>query len=147
MFMHVGVFSSGLVSTITAPATFALEEDRKRLTPSALAAARKLGVIWSLTGDQMASLLTVSNSTWDRIMARSWTSTLNQDQLTRISAMIGIYKGLHLLFADSMADRWVNLRNQGPLFANKTPVETMLEGGIPVMLDVRRYVDGLRGGL
>jgi Antitoxin Xre/MbcA/ParS C-terminal toxin-binding domain len=86
----------------------------------------------------------VSASTWDRIKASAWGQALSQDQLTRASAITGIFKGLHLLFADSMADR---LRNSGPLFGNRTPIETMLEGGIPVMIEVRRYVDALRGGL
>lgn len=127
--------------------TFADESDRARLTPAALEAVRNLADAWKLTGDQMALLLGVSASTWDRIRADSWTQTLSQDQLTRVSALTGIYKGLHLLFADSMADHWPALPNSGPLFANRTPFETMMLGGIPLMLEVRRYVDALRGGL
>jgi hypothetical protein len=41
----------------------------------------------------------------------------------------------------------VRLPNKGPLFENRTPIETMIEGGIPTMLDVRRHVDALRAGL
>jgi len=33
------------------------------------------------------------------------------------------------------------------LFLNGGPVEAMIEGGIPTMLEVRRYVDAVRGGL
>ncbi len=95
----------------------------------------------------MAALLGVSPATWDRMKAQAWKQSLTQDQLTRASALIGIFKGLHLLFADDMADRWVGLRNTGPLFGNRTPIETMVDGGIPVMIEVRRYVDALRGGL
>ena len=127
--------------------TFANESDRARLTPAALEAVRNLAGAWSITGDQIAALVGVSSTTWDRIKANSWRQALSQDQLTRTSALVGIFKGLHLLFADDMADRWPTLRNSGPLFANRTPVETMIEGGIPVMLDVRRHVDALRGGL
>jgi hypothetical protein len=61
--------------------------------------------------------------------------------------MVGIYKGLHLLFADDMADRWPKLGNKGPLFARLSPVESMVKGGIPQMLEVRRLVDAVRGGL
>jgi hypothetical protein len=77
----------------------------------------------------------------------SWRQTLSQDQLTRISALVGIFKGLHLLFADDMAERWPRLANSGPLFNNLTPIAAMTRGGIPHMLEVRRYVDALRGGL
>jgi hypothetical protein len=127
--------------------TFADEKDRERLTPAALEAVRNLARAWGVTGNDMAALLGVSPSTWDRIKGDAWGQALSQDQLTRASAMIGVFKGLHLLFADAMADRWVGLRNSGPLFANRTPIETMIEGGIPAMIEVRRYVDALRGGL
>lgn len=127
--------------------TFAEEHDRERLTPAALKAAQNIAAAWKITGVEMASMLGVSTSTWDRIRAGSWSQTLSQDQLTRASAIVGTFKGLHLLFADDMADRWVRLPNAGPLFNNKSPVAIMIEGGIPTMLEVRRYVDALRGGL
>lgn len=130
-----------------APQTFAAEADRARLTPPALEAVRNLATAWGLTGDEAASLLGVSPSTWDRIRADAWRQTLSQDQLTRVSALVGIYKALHLLFVDGMADRWPRLRNKGPLFENLTPIEAMAQGGIPLMLEVRRHVDALRGGL
>ena len=129
------------------PQTFAEETDRERLTPAAVAAVRNLVGAWRLTGDEAAALLGVSASTWDRIRAGAWRQTLSQDQLTRVSALVGIYKGLHLLFADGMADRWPRLRNAGPLFENLAPIEAMARGGIPLMVEIRRHVDALRGGL
>lgn len=130
-----------------APQTFAREEDRARLTPAALEATVNLAAAWRLTGDEVAALLGVSSSTWDRVRAGKWTQVLSQDQMTRASALIGIFKGLNLLFDQGMADRWPKLRNSGPLFENRTPVEAMMDGGIPLMIDIRRYVDALRGGL
>jgi hypothetical protein len=61
--------------------------------------------------------------------------------------LVGIFKGLHLLFADEMADRWVRLPNKGPLFGHAAPIDAMIEGGIPLMIEVRRYIDAVRGGL
>lgn len=129
------------------PQTFATEGDRERLTPTAIRAMKRVAEHWNLRGQEASSLLGVSPSTWDRMSAGKWESSLSQDQLTRVSAIVGVFKGLHLLFADSMADRWVRLRNKGPLFENHSPIEVMIEGGIPMMLDVRRHVDALRGGL
>jgi len=129
------------------PQTFSAERDRERLTPTAIRAVKSVAAQWALKGDEASALLGVSPSTWDRMNAGRWDKSLSQDQLTRISAIVGIFKGLHLLFADSMADRWVRLRNKGPLFENRTAIEAMIEGGIPLMLDVRRHVDALRGGL
>jgi uncharacterized protein (DUF2384 family) len=129
------------------PQTFAGEGDRERLSPVAIKAMRRIAEHWQLRGDESAALLGVSASTWDRIAAGKWGQSLSQDQLTRVSAIVGVFKGLHLLFADKMADRWTRLRNKGPLFDNRTPIDAMIEGGIPAMLDVRRHVDALRGGL
>ena len=129
------------------PQTFADEGDRARLSPIALKAMQGIAAHWRLRGHEVAALLGVSPSTWDRMAAGKWEQSLSQDQLTRVSAIVGVFKGLHLLFADDMADRWARLRNKGPLFENRTPVDAMIEGGIPAMLDVRRHVDALRGGL
>jgi predicted DNA-binding protein (UPF0251 family) len=138
---------SGALAPPTAPQTFVSAADRTRLTPAALEALRGLARSWNLSSQEAADLLGVSVSTWDRIRAATWKQSLSQDQLMRVSAMVGIFKGLHLLFVDDMADRWMRLRNSGPLFLNLTPIEAMHQGGIPAMLEIRRYVDALRGGL
>jgi hypothetical protein len=127
--------------------TFSDEADRKRLTGVALKAFKRIGEHWGLTSQEAAALLGVSVSTWERIKRGSWDSGLSQDQLTRVSALVGIYKGLQLLFADDMAGRWPRLRNKGPLFNRSTPIDAMIEGGIPCMIEVRRYVDAVRGGM
>jgi uncharacterized protein (DUF2384 family) len=126
---------------------FSRTADRARLSKVALKAYRRLVEQWSLTGQQAAALLDVSTSTWERLKQDGHDKPLNQDQMTRISALVGVYKGLHLLFADDMADRWPRLDNKGPLFARMSPVESMIRGGIPQMLDVRRHIDAIRGGL
>lgn len=127
--------------------TFADEADRGRLTGVALKAYRALADRWTLSNAEASDLLGVSGSSWDRIKRGSRDAILSQDQLTRISALVGIFKGLHLLFADDMADRWPRLENTGPLFDRRTPIAAMIDGGIPHMLEVRRYVDAVRGGL
>ena len=129
------------------PQNFAAESDRERLSPTAVRAVKRVAEQWGAKGAEVAALLGVSASTWDRMSSGSWEGALSQDQLTRISAIVGLFKGLHLLFADDMADRWMRLRNRGPLFENRTPIEAMIEGGIPMMIDVRRHVDALRGGM
>jgi hypothetical protein len=128
------------------PQTFAAENDRARLSEIAVKAFLALGKAWELSNAEASSLLGVSASTLDR-MKRGTRPTLSQDQLTRVSALVGIYKGLHLLFVDQTADEWARRPNTGPLFDRETPIRAMIEGGIPRMLDVRRYIDAVRGGL
>jgi uncharacterized protein (DUF2384 family) len=127
--------------------TFAAEHDRQRLSGVAVRAFRALAGRWALSNAEAAALLGVSPSTWDRIKRGTWDQALSQDQLTRVSAVVGVYKGLALLFADDMADRWARAPNKGPLFERRSPIEVMIEGGIPRMLEVRRYVDAVRGGV
>lgn len=127
--------------------TFAADDDRRRLTGAAVKAVLRLVEAWNGSNADGAALLGVSPSTWDRMKAGTWEGTLSQDQLTRASALIGMFKGLHLLFADDMADRWPQLPNRAPVFDRRSPVEAMIEGGIPRMLETRLYIDALRGGL
>jgi hypothetical protein len=127
--------------------TFAAESDRARLTGPAVKAVLRAVDAWEGSNAEGAALLGVSESTWDRMKAGRWEGVLSQDQLTRASALIGLFKGLHLLFADGMADRWPKLPNRGPVFDRLTPVQAMIAGGIPRMLETRLYVDALRGGL
>ena len=129
------------------PQTFSGEGDRARLTGSAIKAMLRIAEAWKTSNAEGAALLGVSASTWDRMKAGTWDGTLSQDQLTRASALIGLYKGLHLLFANDLADRWPRLVNREPLFGIRSPVEAMIEGGIPRMLETRQYIDALRGGL
>lgn len=126
--------------------TFAREEDRRRLTGAAVKAVVRLIAAWGGSNAEGAALLGVSESTWDRMKAGTWFGVLSQDQLTRASALIGLYKALHLLFADGMADRWPRLPNRAPLFDRKSPIAAMVEGGIPQMIETRQYIDALRGG-
>ncbi|HEY8696899.1 MAG TPA: antitoxin Xre-like helix-turn-helix domain-containing protein [Rhizomicrobium sp.] len=127
--------------------TFANADSRARLSATAAKAFVRLAKHWQLSNAEAAALLGVSQSTWDRMKRGERTEALSQDQLTRVSALSGTFKALHLLFADAMADRWPRLPNKGPLFENRRPIDAMIDGGIPHMLEVRRYVDAVRGGL
>lgn len=130
------------------PPNLADPRTRERLTRSAVAAMVRLAELWNLPSGEACTLLgDVSERTWFRMKAGQWSGVLSQDALTRASALIGIFKGLHLLFSDPLADQWVRLPNKGPLFAGRTPLHVLIEGGIPKMLEVRRHVDALRGGL
>jgi len=123
-------------------------EARERLTPSAMKGFMKLVGLWRLSSGQASALLGEgSERTWFRMKSQDWNGALSQDALTRISALVGIYKGLHLLFSDPLADEWVRKENKEEVFAGRSPLDHMIAGGIPAMLDTRRYVDALRGGL
>jgi hypothetical protein len=41
---------------------------------------------------------------------------LDQDRLTRISVLTGIFKALNILYSKKLADRWIQLPNENPMF-------------------------------
>ncbi len=123
-------------------------QTREQLTPAAIEGVARLAELWRLTSAEVCVLMGVeSDRTWFRMKKGEWTGALSQDQLTRVSALVGLFKGLRLLFSLPLADEWVRLPNKGPLFGGRRPVDVMIEGGIPAMVEVRAYVDALRGGL
>ena len=99
------------VPAIAGLQNFASDGDRKRLTGTAVKAVLRLVDKWSGSNAEGAALLGVSESTWDRMKSGKWEGTLSQDQLTRASALIGIFKALNLLFAGKpLNNTWVSLR-------------------------------------
>ena len=68
------------------------------------------------------------------------------DRLTRVSLLVGLFKALHILYSDALADRWVHMPNTNRLFGGATPLHYMLRGGLPAMLTVRRLLDARRAG-
>lgn len=71
---------------------------------------------------------------------------LSRDQLDRVSYVLGIYKALHILFANaSQADSWIHRPVDLPGFNGRAAIELMREGGMQSLQYVRRFLDGWRG--
>ena len=124
-----------------------VEETRRAFTPAAIDGYIRLAETWRLNSKQASALLGETEQNWFRMKSGEWQDALSQETLTRISALIGLYKGLHLLFSDPLADEWVRLKNTKSLFRGITPVDYMVAGGLSAMLATRGYIDSLRGGL
>jgi hypothetical protein len=102
---------------------------------------------WGVSNAQSANLVQESVRTWNRMRGGKWNGKLTKDQTVRISGIVGLYKALHLYFSDQLADRWPTLPNKGPLFKGRRPVDFMEEGGLIAILESRKYVDAIRGGI
>jgi hypothetical protein len=79
-------------------------------------------------------------------MKKTGSRMLDQDRLTRISLLTGIFKALNILYRKKLADRWVRLPNTNPMFGGAMPLAYMVKGGVPAMLRVRQVLDARRGG-
>lgn len=135
--------STSIQNNITAPAT-PLDES---MVQAGIRAFIKITEFWALKNSVAAGILDVEPRTWTRMKSGTWSGSLTQDQTLRLSAIIGLYKGLHLYFSDSLADRWFALPNSGPPFMGRSPLEHVQRGGLPALIATRGYVDALRGGL
>lgn len=73
--------------------------------------------------------------------------TLSVDELIRISAVLGIYKALKIIFLrDEDAARWLRSPNSGPSFGGQTPLSLVTSGTQDTIMLVRRHLDAWRGG-
>lgn len=133
------------VSTQQGPSV--VEADRDAMARIGLRAFTRVAEAWRLPNGAAAALIDVSDRTWTRMKNGAWSGALSQDKLMRLSALIGLYKGLHLYFSDALADQWVTMPNKGPLFGGRAPIDVMKDAGLPAIIDVRNYIDALRGGV
>lgn len=64
-----------------------------------------------------------------------------QDRQERVAAQVGIYRSLHLLYSDRLADAWPTLANSNLIFGGQTPADYMAAGGLPTVLEVQRLLE------
>lgn len=70
---------------------------------------------------------------------------LSRDALERVSYVIGIYKGLQILFpVPAQADAWPSKPNEA--FGGRSALDRMAAGNVADLHAVRAYVDHVRGG-
>lgn len=91
-------------------------------------------------------LLGLSTRTVQRALNGELPTRVTPDQLTRMSLIVGIYKALHILHAEPHANEWLTRPSGRVTFGGISPLELMLQGGIPAMMDVRRMLDADRSG-
>ena len=128
------------------PADLSRREAQKRLGPAALRAFLKISELWELRDEDARQLLGgMSNGAFYELKRKA-RGTVDQDRLTRISLLTGIFKALNILYSKKLADRWMQLPNENPMFSGETPVNYMIKGGQPAMVRVRQLLDSRRGG-
>ncbi|HTQ58869.1 MAG TPA: hypothetical protein VMI32_01495 [Candidatus Solibacter sp.] len=128
------------------PADLSSKNALKRLSPSAVRAFLKIRELWELRDLAARQLLGgMSNGAFYELKKKA-RGTLDQDRLTRISILTGIFKALNILYSKKLADRWIQLPNENSMFEGETPLTYMIRGGLPAMLRVRQLLDSRRGG-
>ena len=118
----------------------------KRLSPTAVKAFLRIATLWELRDEDARLLLGgISNGAYYELK-KAGSRVLDQDRLTRISLLTGVFKALNIIYSKKLADRWVALPNTNPMFGGEPPLTYIIRGGVPAMLRVRQLLDARRGG-
>jgi uncharacterized protein (DUF2384 family) len=120
---------------------------RERLSPVGIKAFFRIADKWGVKDQDARELLGgISSGTFYGLKKTPDARALDQDTLTRISLLIGIFKALNILYSQRLADAWMTLPNSNPMFRGSTPLAYVLRLGQPGMMQVRQLLDARRGG-
>jgi uncharacterized protein (DUF2384 family) len=119
---------------------------RARLSLPAISAFFAIVEKWELRNEDAMALLGGASHGRYYELKKSRKGLLSQDELTRISLLIGIFKALNILFSQRLANQWTSRANSNPMFNNAPPLDLLVRGGVPGMIGVRRLLDSRRGG-
>ena len=117
---------------------------RKDLTGPALRTFFAISEAWGLKEQEQMCLLGLDNRSTFQSWKRGIVAALSKDALERISYVVGIYKGLHILLPKTAND-WVRKPNKAPIFNGASALDRMLSGNVADLYLVRQYIDGQRG--
>jgi len=106
----------------------------------------RIAELWGMSAEQMRVVLGAPSRSTFYNWKKGEGGLLPRDTLERISYVLGIYKGLQVLFPDAhQADAWVNKPNLA--FGGRSALDRMLACNVADLQAVRSYVDYVRGGL
>jgi uncharacterized protein (DUF2384 family) len=119
---------------------------RGRLSKPAIVAFFALADKWDLRNEDAMGLLGgISHGRYYELK-KNRKGLLSQDELTRISLLIGVFTALNILFSQRLANQWPSRPNSNAMFNNAPPLQLLVRGGVPAMIGVRRLLDSRRGG-
>ena len=118
--------------------------DRKSLTGPALRTFFRIADAWGLREQEQMHLLGLDSRSTFQSWKRGLVSAIPMDALERISYVMGIYKGLHILLPRT-ADEWVRKPNKAALFGGRSALDRMISGNVADLYVVRQYIDAQRG--
>ena len=121
--------------------------ERERLSNGALRAFFNIMAQWQVKDDDAKALLGgMSNGAFYKLK-KTPDRTVDADTLTRISYLVGIFKALHILYGEELANKWISLPNKNRIFHGLTPLAFIQAGGLLSFQTVRRLLDARRGGV
>jgi hypothetical protein len=137
-----------------APVDLSQPAERARLTSAAVKGFMRLMEAWHVPQSKARDLLGgVSNGRFADLKRKVESGhadeivPLKQDELQRISYLIGIAKSLRITHSPEFADRWMMAENTNSLMRGRAPIDYAIKEGIPGLKKIRQLVDARRGFL
>ena len=116
----------------------------QELGEAALRGFFQIAEAWGLQEQEQMRLLGLESRSTLQSWKRGAVSTIPKDALERISYVMGIYKGLHILLPKT-ADQWVRKPNAAKTFGGRSALDRMTSGNVADLYVVRQYIDSQRG--
>lgn len=112
-----------------------------RLRSTAVRVLDRLARVWKLNDEELAGLVAFEKR--DLLRWRENPDDVPNSAVECISVLLGIFRAINTLLPEpSSSDDWLRRPNQAPLFGGRSALVLMLQGGLPAMREVRRYLDG-----
>ncbi len=101
---------------------------------------------WGLGNEQMMALLGNPSRSRFYAMKRGDTVNLSEDELDRLSYVANIYAALNILYKPRNVLLWLsNERRSDSPWQGRSPLQHITSGKMESLIDVSRYLNGLRG--
>lgn len=115
---------------------------RARVSPSSKNIYVNIMKAWNVGDEDARRLLGgVSAESYELMKSKDSIDTLNEDQLLRVSYLVGIYKALRTLHGDKIATTWMTRPNDNNIFGGMTPLAYCMKEGMPGLATVRKLLD------
>ena len=123
------------------------QDQKAQLGKAGLRMFFELAGRWKLTQNDQLLLLGLSSRTtineWRRKAQQDLPLKLSVDALERLSLIVGIRKGVEILYPQGRWDSYMRASNR--VFAGKSLIDVMLEGSMKSLYEARGYLDASRG--
>ena len=139
--------SNILDHTMESIVALSVRQSKARLTPCAEGGFAAIIKVWNISDEDARNLLGgISSDLYAAMKDATPHEELPEEALMRISYLIGIFKALHTVFGNSLADVWMTRPNTNEMFAGTTPLAYCLENGIVSLKNVLRLLEALSQG-
>ena len=118
----------------------------QEMNEAALHAFFQIADEWKLSTDNQRTLLGNPGRSRFFEMKKMHNPKLSDDELDRLAYIISIYSVLNVLYNEENCRLWLNNPSETTsIWKGQSPMEYILTGKMAALVDVYRYLNGLRG--